>query len=126
MVALERAVEYARRLVEVGDVPILLQAVQRMGNGHLVVGFEARTPEPAKQLHLRVIHFFQPMQRRRIGPRGGARKTQGNSETSLRKSAHRRSFPDDYGSATVHRVEAFSGLTRRYANPFAESEEDRA
>jgi len=66
MVASERAVEYTRRLVEVGNVPILLQAIQRMADGHLVVGLQTRAPEPASQFHPLVIHFLKPTHRRRI------------------------------------------------------------
>ena len=71
---------HARRLVEVGDVPILLQAVQRVGDGYLVVGLETRAPEPAAQFHLLVIHLVQPMRRRQVGPCSGAHEAEGKKE----------------------------------------------
>ena len=48
VVAVERAVELARRLVEVGDVPVLLQTVQRVGDGHLVWVFRRGPQNPPR------------------------------------------------------------------------------
>ena len=47
-----------RGLIEVGDVPVLLQAIQGMGHGHLAVGFQSGPPETAAKLHLLVAHFL--------------------------------------------------------------------
>ncbi len=43
MVAAERTVEYACRLVEVGDVPVLFQTIQRVGDGYLMVRLQTPT-----------------------------------------------------------------------------------
>ena len=75
-----RALDHARSLVEVGDVPVLLQAVQRVRDGYLVVGLEARAPEPAVQLHPLVIHLVQAMQRRWVGPGSGAHEAEDEKE----------------------------------------------
>jgi len=72
VVALERTVEYTRNLVEVGDVPVLIQGVQRVGDRHLVLGFQARPPRirravpPAREplLPARAAAADQPGQRR--------------------------------------------------------------
>ncbi|MCX5761372.1 MAG: hypothetical protein NTW72_07685, partial [Gemmatimonadetes bacterium] len=43
-----------------------------MRDGDLVLGFEARPPEPAAQFHLRVTDFPQPAQGRWIGLDAGS------------------------------------------------------
>ena len=53
---------------------VLLQRVQGVGNRHLVLRFQARTPESIAQLHLRVIHFFQSAHRRWIRRSGAESK----------------------------------------------------
>ena len=72
VVAAERAVELARRLVEIGHVPVRFEAIERMGDGHLVMRLLPRAPEPAAQLHPVVGHFLQALDRRLIGPGGAA------------------------------------------------------
>ena len=67
MVALERPVELAGRLVEVGDVSVFLEFVERVGNGDLMVGLEPRCPKAAAQFHLPVADLGQAAQRRRTG-----------------------------------------------------------
>jgi hypothetical protein len=80
VVALERTVEYTRSLVEVGDVPVLLQRVQGVGDRHFVLGFQARPPEPTAQFHLGMVYFFQPAQRRPI--------SRGSNELNSRHHRH--------------------------------------
>jgi len=88
MVAAEGSVECSGRLVEVGDVPVALQTVQRVGDGYFVMGFQSQAPESAAQLHLLVIHLLQSAQRWHAGPCAGKRKVKGHEEDHSLKTMY--------------------------------------
>jgi hypothetical protein len=59
VVPAERTVEYTGSLIEVGDVPVLLQAIQCVRDCHLVMGLQTRAPEPTPQLHAVVSYLCE-------------------------------------------------------------------
>ena len=59
-----------------------------MGDRHLVLGFQSRSPETAAQLHLLVVHLHQPLPGRHISLCASAGKTQGQSEKRALKSTN--------------------------------------
>ena len=60
--ALQRPVEFAGGFVVVCDVAVFFQAIEGVRQRHLLMGFEARSPESAAQLHLAVVDFIQAAQ----------------------------------------------------------------
>jgi hypothetical protein len=60
--------------VEVGDVFALIEFVDHVRDGGLVMDVEARTPETAAQVHILPADFFEAVQRRLELRRGGRRR----------------------------------------------------
>ena len=79
MMSPQRPVEGSRRQFEIRHMPVRLQTIERMRDGHLMVRLLPSSPEPATNLHLRVTHIAKPLDRRLIGPGGAAYHARGNS-----------------------------------------------
>jgi len=61
------------------DVPIVLQAVQRVTDGRFVVVLQTRAPESASQFHPLVAYFIQSAIRQHIRSRSDTHQAQGNN-----------------------------------------------